>query len=41
VGDLTFDDPDKRKVEVSLRPGTTVTGIFTATTFFTKPLMPL
>src|SRR6266850_3503502 len=38
VGDLTFDDPDKSKgTKYPLRPGTTVTGIFTATTFFTKP----
>jgi Tfp pilus assembly protein PilO len=38
VGDLTFDDPDKSKgAKYPLRPGTTVTGIFTATTFFTKP----
>src|SRR5882724_7076496 len=38
VGDLTFDDPDKAKgSKYPLRPGTTVTGIFTATTFFTKP----
>src|SRR6266850_1794761 len=32
VGDLTFDDPDKAKgSKYPLRPGTTVTGIFTAT----------
>src|SRR6266404_7229815 len=38
VGDLTFDDPDKTKgTKYPLRPGTTVSGIFTATTFFTKP----
>jgi type IV pilus assembly protein PilO len=38
VGDLTFDDPDKAKgTKYPLRPGTTVSGIFTATTFFTKP----
>src|SRR6266481_4065619 len=38
VGDLTFDDPDRAKgSKYPLRPGTTVTGIFTATTFFTKP----
>src|SRR5213080_3226641 len=38
VGDLTFDDPDKSKgTKYPLRPGTTVSGIFTATTFFTKP----
>src|ERR1700681_301650 len=38
VGDLTFDDPEKPKgTRYPTRPGTTVTGIFTATTFFTKP----
>jgi type IV pilus assembly protein PilO len=38
VGDLTFDDPDKPKgTKYATRPGTTVSGIFTATTFFTKP----
>jgi type IV pilus assembly protein PilO len=37
VGDLTFQDPDKAKGKYVLRPGTTVTGIFTATTYFTKP----
>src|ERR1700740_2502336 len=38
VGDLTFDDPDKPKgTKYAYRPGTTVSGIFTATTFFTKP----
>jgi Tfp pilus assembly protein PilO len=38
VGDLTFDDPDKTKgTKYTVRPGTTVSGIFTATTFFTKP----
>jgi type IV pilus assembly protein PilO len=38
VGDLTFDDPEKSKgTKYPLRPGTTVSGIFTATTFFTKP----
>src|ERR1700674_4013840 len=38
VGDLTFDDPDKPKgTKYPTRPGTTVSGIFTATTFFTKP----
>jgi len=38
VGDLTFDDPDKPKgAKYATRPGTTVSGIFTATTFFTKP----
>jgi len=38
VGDLTFDDPDKSKgTRYATRPGTTVSGIFVATTFFTKP----
>src|SRR5690348_12305849 len=38
VGDLTFDDPEKSKgTKYPTRPGTTVSGIFTATTFFTKP----
>ena len=38
VGDLTFADPDASKgSKYPLRPGTTVTGTFTATTFFTKP----
>jgi type IV pilus assembly protein PilO len=38
VGDLSFEDPDKSKgVRYATRPGTTVSGIFTATTFFTKP----
>ena len=38
VGDLTFDDPDRAKgTKYPTRPGTTVTGTFTATTFFTKP----
>jgi Tfp pilus assembly protein PilO len=38
VGDLTFDDPDRPKgTKYPLRPGTTVSGVFTATTFFTKP----
>jgi len=38
VGDLAFDDPDKSKgARYATRPGTTVSGIFTATTFFTKP----
>jgi len=38
VGDLTFDDPEKSKgAKYAVRPGTTVSGIFTATTFFTKP----
>src|SRR5271167_1221757 len=38
VGDLSFQDPDTNKGgKYPLRPGTTVTGTFTATTFFTKP----
>jgi type IV pilus assembly protein PilO len=38
VGDLTFDDPAKSKGgKYVMRPGTTVSGIFTATTYFTKP----
>jgi type IV pilus assembly protein PilO len=38
VGDLAFDDPEKSKgSKYPTRPGTTVSGIFTATTFFTKP----
>src|SRR5260370_17394091 len=38
VGDLVFEDPDKAKgTKYPLRPGTTVSGIFTATSFFTKP----
>jgi Tfp pilus assembly protein PilO len=38
VGDLVFDDPDKsRGAKYVVRPGTTVSGIFTATTYFTKP----
>jgi type IV pilus assembly protein PilO len=38
VGDLKFDDPDKASgTKYPLRPGTTVSAIFTATTFFTKP----
>jgi type IV pilus assembly protein PilO len=38
VGDLSFDDPEKSKgTRYATRPGTTVSGIFTATTFFTKP----
>lgn len=37
VGDLTFDEPEKTKgTKYPLRPGTTVSGVFTATTFFTK-----
>jgi hypothetical protein len=38
VGDLTFADPAKGVgTRYPVRPGTTVTGVFTATTFFTKP----
>ena len=37
VGDLEFDDPGKAKSRYPIRPGTTVSGVFTATTFFTKP----
>src|SRR5712691_4366337 len=38
VGDMQFDDPEKSKgAKYPTRPGTTVSGIFTATTFFTKP----
>jgi type IV pilus assembly protein PilO len=38
VGDLKFEDPDKASgTKYPLRPGTTVTAVFTATTFFTKP----
>lgn len=36
VGDLKFDDTTKGS-KYPIRPGTTVTGVFTATTFFTKP----
>jgi type IV pilus assembly protein PilO len=38
VGDLQFEDPSGSKgAKYPLRPGTTVSGIFTVTTFFTKP----
>lgn len=38
VGDLTFSDPETAKnSKYPLRPGTTVSAVFTATTFFTKP----
>lgn len=38
VGDLSFADPGASKgAKYPVRPGTTVSGIFTATTFFTKP----
>src|SRR5690242_10289701 len=37
VGDLDFEDPSANKgTKYVTRPGTTVSGIFTATTFFTK-----
>ncbi len=38
VGDLSFQDPESAKgAKYALRPGTTVVGVFTATTYFTKP----
>jgi type IV pilus assembly protein PilO len=38
VGDLAFVDAAGGKgVKYPIRPGTTVSGVFTATTFFTKP----
>src|ERR1700758_2489645 len=38
VGDLDFEDATGTKAaKYPLRPGTSVSGIFTATTFFTKP----
>jgi hypothetical protein len=39
VGDLQFDDPSGSKggAKYPIRPGETVTGVFTVTTFFTKP----
>ena len=38
VGDLEFADPEKAKGgRYALRPGSTVSGSFTATTYFTKP----
>jgi Tfp pilus assembly protein PilO len=39
VGDIQFDDPNTsggKETKYPVRPGTTVTGIFTVTTFFTK-----
>jgi Tfp pilus assembly protein PilO len=39
VGDLQFDDPGlsgSKSTKYPIRPGTTVTGVFTVTTFFTK-----
>jgi Tfp pilus assembly protein PilO len=40
VGDLQFDDPTASGAKggkYPIRPGTTVTGVFTVTTYFTKP----
>src|SRR5580765_90590 len=38
VGDLQFSDPDKAAgAHYPMRPGSTVSGVFTATTYFTKP----
>lgn len=38
VGDLDFAEPEKAKgTKYPIRPGTTVSATFTATTFFTKP----
>jgi len=38
VGDLQFDDPASTKgAKYPLRPGETVSGVFTITTYFTKP----
>ena len=38
VGDLQFNDPDTTKAtKYALKPGSTVVGTFTATTYFTKP----
>jgi len=38
VGDLQFDDPVTAKsTKYPMRPGETVSGVFTITTFFTKP----
>jgi Tfp pilus assembly protein PilO len=38
VGDLNFADPAKGGgTKYPIRPGTTVSGVFIATTFFTKP----
>src|SRR5215470_51154 len=38
VGDLQFGDPEKSPGgHYVVRPGTTVSGVFTATTYFTKP----
>ena len=41
VGDLEFADPEKAKGgRYTLRPGSTVSGTFTVTTYFTKPAEP-
>jgi type IV pilus assembly protein PilO len=40
VGDLQFDDPSGQTIKGTkypVRPGATVSGVFTVTTFFTKP----
>ncbi len=40
VGDLQFDDPagsGAKGAKYPIRPGTTVSGVFTITTYFTKP----
>jgi hypothetical protein len=37
VGDLTFTGTDPTKSRFPVRPGTTVTGVCTVTTFFSKP----
>src|SRR5467141_579267 len=38
VGDLQFNEPGTTKgTKYPIRPGTTVSGVFTATTYFTKP----
>ena len=38
VGDLQFSDPDSTKAtKYTMKPGSTVVGVFTATTYFTKP----
>ncbi len=39
VGDIQFDDATgtQHGVKYPMRPGTTVSGVFTVTTFFTKP----
>jgi type IV pilus assembly protein PilO len=44
VGDLQFDDPGAsgaKGTKYPVRPGSTVTGTFTATTYFTKPADPV